>query len=97
MKTRSALAVAALVSIQSLALAQEDSARLAAAQAALARGEFDRAVDLARSYTHDHWNDWRGWVLQGEATLARGGIANDYRVEAIIAFRHATQLAPDRL
>jgi GWxTD domain-containing protein len=67
------------------------------AESALARGDFDRAVHLARSYTAHHQDDWRGWLLQGEATLRRGGSDNAYRVAAVIAFRHATQLAPDRV
>ncbi len=91
------LAATALTSIPSRALTQEDPKRLAVAESALAHRDYDRAVDLARSYTHDHWNDWRGWMVQGAATLARGGAANDYRVAAIIAYRHATQLAPERL
>jgi GWxTD domain-containing protein len=68
----------------------------ALAESALARGEFDRVVDLARDYTAHHPDDWRGWFVQGEATLRRGGSASDYRVAAIIAFRRATRLAPER-
>lgn len=75
---------------------QGAQAELAVAESALARGDFDRAVDLARSYTFHHLDDWRGWFVQGQATLARGGASNTYRVAAIIAFRHATRLAPER-
>jgi GWxTD domain-containing protein len=71
--------------------------QLAVAESALAHGDFDRAVELARAYTGHHQNDWRGWLVQGEATLKRGGSDNAYRVAAVIAFRHATQLAPQRV
>jgi len=62
----------------------------------MARGDWSRAVDLARDYTSRHRDDWRGWLVQGNATLRRGGSDNAYRVAAVIAFRRATQLAPDR-
>jgi len=70
--------------------------QLPVAESALARGDFDRAVKLARDYTSHHPGDWRGWFVQGRATLARGGTGNTHRVAAIIAFRHATWLAPER-
>lgn len=77
--------------------AQPNSAlRLAVAESAMAHGDWDRAVDLAREYTSHHQADWRGWFVQGDATLRRGGSDNAYRVAAVIAFRHATQLAPAR-
>jgi Tfp pilus assembly protein PilF len=75
---------------------REAPAELAVAESALARGDMNRAVDLAREYTGRHQDDWRGWFVQGEATLRRGGSDNAYRVAAVIAFRHATQLAPQR-
>ena len=75
---------------------QDERTQLAAAESALARGDMDRAVDLARAYTAHHPAAWRGWFVQGEATLRRGGTDNAYRVAAIIAFRHAAQLAPER-
>ena len=87
--------VVGLLSLPASGRAQRASP-LAAAESALAHGEMNRAVDLAREYTAHHWNDWRGWFVQGEATLRRGGTSNDYRVAAVIAFRHATQLAPER-
>ena len=71
-------------------------AQLAVAESALAHGDMDRAVDLARAYTSHHEGDWRGWYVQGEATLRRGGSDAAYRVAAAIAFRHATKLAPER-
>jgi len=76
---------------------QTPRAELAVAESALAHGDMDRAVDLARHYTSHHETDWHGWFVQGEATLRRGGTDNAYRVAAIIAFRHAAQLAPERL
>jgi tetratricopeptide (TPR) repeat protein len=88
----------ALLCLAPPARAQQDPrAQLAVAESALARKDFDRAVDLARHYTFRHVDDWRGWFVQGQATLARGGSASDYRVAAIIAFRHATRLAPERV
>lgn len=96
MTHRWALTIAALLCAPSLGRAQRDSAQLAVAESALARGDMDRAVDLAREYTSGHELDWRGWSLQGEATLQRGGSSNAYRVAAIIAFRRATALAPER-
>jgi len=90
-------AACALLFVSQPAPAQRDARpQLAVAESALARGEMDRAVDLAREYTAHHWNEWRGWFVQGEATLRRGGTSSDYRVAAVIAFRHATQLAPER-
>jgi GWxTD domain-containing protein len=71
--------------------------QLAVAESALAHQDFDRAVDLARAFTAHHQDDWRGWLVQGEATLRRGGSDNAYRVAAVIAFRHATQLAPQQV
>lgn len=77
------------------ARAQTDtSSELARADSALAQGQLDRAVDLARDYTAHHAGDWRGWYVQGEATLRRGGSSNLYRLQAIFAFRHALRLAP---
>jgi len=79
------------------ATAQRDGAsQLAVAESALVRGDIQRAVDLARDYTAHHPTDWRGWFMQGEATLRSGGSSNLYRVGAIIAFRRATKLAPER-
>ncbi len=93
----SVLAAALLLAGARPASAQRDAAaQLAVAESALARGQMDRAVDLAREYTSHHSDDWRGWFLQGEATLRRGGASNAHRVAAIIAFRHATRLAPER-
>jgi Tfp pilus assembly protein PilF len=74
-----------------------DVSQLAVAESALAHSDLNRAVDLARSYTAHRRDDWHGWFVQGEATLRRGGSDNAYRVAAVIAFRHATELAPSRV
>jgi len=87
---------AVLCDAQRVCAQQNARLQLAVAESALAGGDMDRAVDLARQYTGHHPTDWRGWFIQGEATLRRGGSDNAYRVAAIIAFRHATQLAPER-
>lgn len=90
-------AAIALLLLPQPAPAQRDArGQLAVAESALAHRDMDRAVDLARAYTAHRRNDWRGWFVQGEATLHRSGTDNAYRVAAIIAFRHATQLAPER-
>jgi tetratricopeptide (TPR) repeat protein len=91
------LAVGLLFQAESACGQQAARPELAVAESALARGDFDRAVDLARAYTYHHADDWRGWLIQGRATLARGGASNAYRVPAIIAFRRATRLAPERV
>ncbi len=91
------LLAAVALALAEPARAQENAGSpLWAAESALARGELDRAVGLARDYTSHHRDDWRGWFLQGEATLRRGGASNLHAVEAIIAFRRATRLAPGR-
>ena len=94
----SAAALALALALPAGAQTRRDPrAQLAVAESALAHGEMDRAVDLARAYTAHHQDDWRGWFVQGEATLRRGGSDNAYRVAAIIAYRHATRLAPERV
>jgi len=79
-------AVALAFPTQAAHAQREARSELAVAESALVHGDMDRAVDLARAYTSHHSSDWRGWFVQGEATLRRGGTDNAYRVAAIIAF-----------
>ena len=69
----------------------------AAAEAALARRDYDGAVRLASSYTNRHPGDARGWLVLGKARLARSSRSAEHRLQAIWAFRRVVALEPGNL
>jgi tetratricopeptide (TPR) repeat protein len=69
----------------------------AAAEAALARGDYRRAVDVASAYTFRHPDDPRGWMVLGRARLARPTHSAEHRLQAIWAFRRVVAAQPANL
>lgn len=67
---------------------------LAAAESALAGGNPARALQIAAAFTNRVRDDPRGWIVLGKARAARGGGSAEHRLQAIWAFRRATELDP---
>ena len=72
----------------------QPSEQLAAAEAALAHRDLDRAVQLATAYTGRHAEDPRGWMVLGRARLDRSSGSAEHRLQAIWAFRRVVAAEP---
>jgi cytochrome c-type biogenesis protein CcmH/NrfG len=82
-----------VVALLAVAAPQQDSLppELRTAQAALDSGYVNEAIDLAEHYAYRHRDDVRGWLMVGDAYMAR---LPDGRFRGFEAYRKAKRAAP---